>query len=82
MTRSRSRGGSPLTTRSPIDRVPSVMLSSPAIMRSRVVLPHPDGPTRTMNSPSRMLISTPRTASVPSGYVFPTVLSSIPAIVV
>ena len=35
--------------------------SSPAIMRS-VVFPHPEGPTRTMNSPSPMARSMPRTA--------------------
>jgi hypothetical protein len=32
--------------------VPSLMSSSPAIIRSAVVLPQPDGPTRTRNSPS------------------------------
>ena len=31
---------------------PSVIASSPAIIRSAVVLPHPDGPTKTTNSPS------------------------------
>ena len=30
---------------------PSEMSSSPAIMRSRVDLPQPDGPTNTVNSP-------------------------------
>jgi hypothetical protein len=33
---------------------PSVTSSSPAIIRSSVDFPHPDGPTSTMNSPSRM----------------------------
>ena len=33
--------------------VPSLMSSSPATIRSAVVLPQPDGPTRTTNSPSR-----------------------------
>ena len=32
--------------------VPPVISSSPAMDRSAVDLPHPDGPTRTMNSPS------------------------------
>jgi hypothetical protein len=41
-----------LTTRSPIRSVPSVISSSPAIIRRLVVLPQPDGPTSTMNSPS------------------------------
>ena len=36
----------------PMRRTPLVMSSSPAIIRSAVVLPQPDGPTRTMNSPS------------------------------
>jgi len=45
---------------------PAVMLSSPATMRSAVVLPQPDGPTRTMNSPSAMSRSRPLTAVVPS----------------
>ena len=32
--------------------VPPVGLSKPAIMRSSVVLPQPDGPSREKNSPS------------------------------
>src|SRR6186713_410902 len=38
---------------------PAVMFSSPAIMRSSVDLPQPDGPTNTTNSPSLMLTDTP-----------------------
>jgi hypothetical protein len=34
--------------------MPLVMSSSPATIRSTVVLPEPDGPTSTMNSPSAM----------------------------
>src|SRR4029453_5222041 len=34
--------------------VPDVISSRPASMRSSVDLPQPDGPTRTMNSPSWM----------------------------
>src|SRR4051812_3582848 len=41
---------------------PLVCLSSPAIIRRSVVLPHPDGPSRTRNSPSRIARSTPSTA--------------------
>ena len=41
-------GGTSFTTRSPIAIVPSVRSSRPAIIRSTVVLPHPDGPTRTI----------------------------------
>ena len=43
-----------LTTRPPMRISPAVMSSSPAIMRSSVDLPQPDGPTRTTNSPSSM----------------------------
>src|SRR4029450_493403 len=46
----RSLGGTSFTTRSPIRIVPSLVSSNPAIMRSVVVLPHPDGPTKTTNS--------------------------------
>ena len=49
---SRSLGVSSLTTFPPMRSVPLVMSSSPATIRSAVVLPHPDGPTSTMNSPS------------------------------
>src|SRR3954453_2976905 len=69
---SRSRDGTWLTTRSPILSTPCVISSRPATMRNAVVLPQPDGPTRTMNSPSWISRSSPRTALVPSGYVFPT----------
>ena len=50
----RSRGGRSETSRSPIRTVPPSMRSSPARQRSSVVLPQPDGPSRTMNSPSRI----------------------------
>ena len=52
MAMSRSFGGRSLTTRSPMLIVPELISSSPAMERSAVDLPHPDGPTRTMNSPS------------------------------
>src|SRR5207247_11272386 len=42
--------------------VPEVGSSSPAIIRSSVVLPQPDGPRRTRNSPSWAARSTPSTA--------------------
>jgi hypothetical protein len=54
MAMSRSLGDSVLTTRSPIFMVPLEMSSSPATIRRAVLLPHPDGPTRTRNSPSAM----------------------------
>ena len=56
-------GSTVLTTRPPMETVPLVMDSSPAIIRSSVDLPQPDGPTRTMNSPSAMSRSMPLTAS-------------------
>src|SRR5215475_10147012 len=61
---SRSFGGTRLTTRLPIAISPSVMSSRPAIMRSSVDLPQPDGPTSTQNSPSAIAMSTPWTTSV------------------
>ena len=45
--------------------VPQVMVSSPAIMRSSVDLPQPDGPSSTVNEPSGMASDTPFTASTP-----------------
>src|ERR1700730_6055772 len=77
---SRSRGERSLTTRPPTSIVPSVMSSSPATMRSAVVLPHPDGPTRTMNSPSATSRSSSLTAWTPFGYRFVTPLSRSVAI--
>ena len=50
MAMSRSLGSTSLTTRPSILRVPEVMSSRPAIMRSVVDLPQPDGPTKMMNS--------------------------------
>src|SRR6186713_2281280 len=61
---SRSLGWTWLTTRPPISISPPVMFSRPAIMRSSVDLPQPEGPTRTQNSPSAIATSTPRTTSV------------------
>src|SRR5215831_16702754 len=64
MAMSRSFGGTRLTTRSPMRISPDAMFSRPAIMRSRVDLPHPDGPTSTTNSPSSMRTSTPWMTSI------------------
>src|SRR5215831_5747422 len=58
----RARGGRSLTTWPPMRIWPPLGGSSPAIIRSSVVLPHPDGPSRTRNSPSRVTRSTPSTA--------------------
>jgi hypothetical protein len=58
MAMSRSIGGRLFTTVSPIAMSPEVIDSRPATMRSVVVLPQPDGPTKTMNSLSRISRST------------------------
>jgi hypothetical protein len=54
-------GGSSLARIPPISSSPSLMSSSPATMRIKVVLPQPLGPTSTTNSPSAMSRSTPCT---------------------
>src|SRR5687767_1258443 len=51
-----------LTTRPPIVMVPVSFCSSPATMRSVVVLPQPDGPSRVTNSPCSTARSTESTA--------------------
>jgi hypothetical protein len=52
MAMSRSFGVSSFTTVPPIRISPSEISSRPATIRSAVVLPQPDGPTSTRNSPS------------------------------
>src|SRR5438445_8011186 len=68
----RSFDGTLLTTRSPILIWPDVISSSPARQRRAVVLPQPDGPTRTRNSPSLISRSRSFTAIVSSAYAFVT----------
>ena len=63
MAMSRSLGSSSLTIRPSIEISPDVMSSSPAIMRSKVLLPQPEGPTKTTNSRSAISRSTPCTTS-------------------
>src|SRR5215218_5609242 len=67
---SRLRGSRRVTSWSPMWIVPSVTSTIPASICSSVDFPHPDGPTRTMNSPSRISRSTRSTARGPSLYVF------------
>src|SRR5829696_653595 len=65
---SRAAGCSLVTSRPSIRIRPAVTFSRPPIERSRVVLPHPEGPTSTTNFPSsivRLTSSTART-SVPN----------------
>ena len=47
MARPRSAGGTSLTRSPSIEMSPEVISSSPAIIRSRVDLPQPEGPTKT-----------------------------------
>ena len=65
MAMSRWRGASSVTSTPPIETAPAVTSSSPAIIRSSVDLPHPDGPTSTMNSPSATSSVTSSTATYP-----------------
>src|SRR5215831_301816 len=62
MATPRARGGISLTTSPPIKRSPLVCFSSPQMMRRSVVLPQPDGPSSTMNSPSGTVREMPFTA--------------------
>src|SRR5215210_1188166 len=78
---SRSFGARSLTTSPPIFRSPSEMSSSPAIIRSAVDFPQPDGPTRIISSPSRISRFMCLTASKPSGYRLTTSSNSISAMV-
>src|SRR5512132_720838 len=61
---SRSRGATSSTTRSPIRMLPELSASRPASIRSAVVLPEPEGPTSTMNSPSSIASDSSDTAVV------------------
>src|SRR3954449_8076740 len=82
MAMSRCLGGTMLTTWSPITSRPPLTSSRPATMRSAVDLPHPEGPTRIMNSPSSMSRSNCLTASNPSSKRLVTLSNVISAIVV
>ena len=59
MAMPRLAGTRSFTRSPPMKRSPAVMSSSPAMSRSRVDFPQPEGPTKTTNSPSRMSRSTP-----------------------
>ncbi len=80
MAMSRSLGACSFIRLPPMRSSPLVMSSSPAIMLSVVDLPQPDGPTRMMNSPSAISMSTSETASAPSGYRLVTLSRTISAI--
>ena len=51
MASPRSEAGTALTTSPSITTSPPVTCSSPAMIRKRVDLPQPDGPTKTTNWP-------------------------------
>src|SRR5690349_968756 len=71
MPMSRRRGGTITpcvgadTTRSPMLMLPEVGCSSPATQRNVVVLPQPEGPSRTTISPAGTAKLTPSTAGAP-----------------
>ena len=66
MAMSRSLAGTRFITRPSMRSSPEVIASSPAIMRRVVDLPQPDGPSRTMNSPSSISSETSSTAGGPA----------------
>src|SRR5690606_8000159 len=68
MAMSRLPGATSFTRRPPITRLPDVIASSPATIRSSVVSPQPDGPTSTSSSPSGTSKLAPATTTCPSGY--------------
>src|SRR5436190_23324487 len=73
----RREGATSFTTSPSIFIVPLVMSSSPAIRRSRVDFPQPDGPTNTTNSPDWMSRSTPLiTCTAPNDLVMALRLTS------
>jgi hypothetical protein len=61
MPKSRFVGGSAEMSRPACSTRPLVWMSRPAMARSSVVLPHPDGPRKQTNSPS--LISSEMSSS-------------------
>src|SRR6478752_6638510 len=62
---SRSFGSTSFTTLPPMAISPPEISSRPAIIRSSVDLPQPEGPTSTANSPSAISTLTPRITCVP-----------------
>src|SRR6478609_2868127 len=62
MARPRSAGRRSETSRSPISTRPEERVSSPAMMRSSVVLPQPEGPSKATNSPSATVSDTSSSA--------------------
>src|SRR5258708_29541923 len=75
---SRSFGAVSVTSLSPMITAPFVTSSRPPMQRRSVVFPQPEGPTRTMNSPSSIVMSTPSTARTPFGNVLTTFCRPMP----
>ena len=65
-------GGMSLITPPPTAIVPALIFSRPATIRSAVVLPQPDGPTRIRNSPSPTSNDRSSTATIGPGNTFVT----------
>src|SRR4029453_11730865 len=78
MATSRWRGGRSVTSLSPMRIRPCVASSRPAMRRSSVVLPQPEAPTSTMNSPSSIVRLSSRTALKPFGKTLLTPSTTIP----
>src|SRR4051812_43845596 len=68
----RRLGGVLAMSSPPMMICPDVGISRPEIMRSNVVLPHPEGPRRAKNSFSAMSMLTSSTAITPPGNSFDT----------
>src|SRR5579859_715465 len=65
MATPRAAGGRLVTLRPPISTVPSDAVSNPATILRQVVLPQPDGPSRTVKLPGWMSIVTRSRAAAP-----------------
>src|ERR1044071_2400431 len=77
MERARLAGGALVMSSPSISTLPELTVSSPAMMRSSVDLPQPEGPTKTTNSPSAILRSTAWiTAMPPKDFRMPRSVSS------
>src|SRR6516162_5566484 len=68
----RSRGGRAVTSRPSTRMRPPLGCSRPASRRQAVVLPEPDGPSSTRNSPASKARSSARSATVPPAKVLVT----------
>jgi len=72
MPRRSCAAGTEAVSRSSSQTVPEVGSTIRLTIRNEVVLPQPEGPTRTVICPDGATRSSPSTAVVPSGYRFTT----------